>query len=71
MTTRGKRPTLEKTNSPVEGDKIIKIVTSRANKDGTKSYQIKWKNRPMSWLKSDRIPREFIEDYNQRTNRAD
>ena len=38
--------------------KKIKIVTSRANRDGTKSYHIKWKNKPMSWLKADIIPRE-------------
>ena len=59
MTTRGHRPVI-KTNMVLEDQSnIVKIITSQDNQDRTKSYQIKWKHKPSTWLKEDKVPWNF------------
>ena len=70
MTTRGSQEIRPLANLPTSlANDIIKIITSCKNRDGTSSYQIKWKTKPSSWLKQDRVPQVFMDNYNMRANK--
>ena len=63
---KGSRPR----NLDYDFTKLRRIITKHKLVNGT-SYLCEWTNRKPTWVRSEKIPRTFIDNYNQRmANRA-